>query len=208
MENLPPVYDQGLFGDCIANAVAYVNLIKTGGEMSRLFVYALSRILENTPLNQDIGATISSAGVVLRKYGFCPESIFPHSVTPKAIPTLECFQSCQPLPSFAYRKVPRNLETMKTILSSGTPIVFGINAYESLISPRVNKTGMVTMPNVSKERLLGGHCICMVGFNDANSTFMCANSWGSGWGYNGFLFLPYNYILNSKLSMDFTVFEF
>ena len=80
--------------------------------------------------------------------------------------------------------------------------------YDSFLSAQVMKSGKVPMPNKRKETRLGGHCVCMVGYNDINSTFICANSWGSGWGQNGFFFLPYNYIKDATLSIDFTVLTF
>jgi len=40
-------------------------------------------------------------------------------------------------------------------------------------------------------------------YDDNKKVFVCQNSWGSSWGDNGFLYLPYDYILNSELCSDF-----
>ena len=38
--------------------------------------------------------------------------------------------------------------------------------------------GVIPTPNVLTEELRGGHCMLIIGYNDATQTFTCANSWG------------------------------
>jgi C1A family cysteine protease len=37
----------------------------------------------------------------------------------------------------------------------------------------------------------GGHCVCVVGYNDAGGYWICKNSWGTGWGQAGFFYIAY-----------------
>jgi C1A family cysteine protease len=37
----------------------------------------------------------------------------------------------------------------------------------------------------------GGHCISIVGYDDAHSCWICKNSWGTGWGEQGFFRIAY-----------------
>jgi len=37
----------------------------------------------------------------------------------------------------------------------------------------------------------GGHCVCVVGYNDAGGYWICKNSWGDGWGDDGFFRIAY-----------------
>ena len=37
----------------------------------------------------------------------------------------------------------------------------------------------------------GGHCVCVVGYDDAAKCWICKNSWGSGWGESGFFRIAY-----------------
>ena len=37
----------------------------------------------------------------------------------------------------------------------------------------------------------GGHCVAIVGYNDAGNYWICKNSWGSGWGDNGYFKIAY-----------------
>jgi C1A family cysteine protease len=39
--------------------------------------------------------------------------------------------------------------------------------------------------------LAGGHCICIIGYDDAASCWICKNSWGSSWGESGFFQIAY-----------------
>ena len=41
---------------------------------------------------------------------------------------------------------------------------------------------------------LGGHAVLMVGYNDTTRCFICKNSWGTGWGENGYFRVGYSQI--------------
>jgi C1A family cysteine protease len=66
----------------------------------------------------------------------------------------------------------------------------------------VAQTGIVPMPS-PQEQLLGGHCVVAVGYDDAQQRFIVRNSWGEGWGKNGYCTMPYAYLTDTDLSSDF-----
>jgi len=39
--------------------------------------------------------------------------------------------------------------------------------------------------------LAGGHCVAIIGYDDSQSCWICKNSWGPGWGDNGFFRIAY-----------------
>src|SRR5690606_6791640 len=39
--------------------------------------------------------------------------------------------------------------------------------------------------------LAGGHCVSVIGYDDVNSCWICKNSWGAGWGDEGFFRIRY-----------------
>jgi C1A family cysteine protease len=80
-----------------------------------------------------------------------------------------------------------------------------IMVYSSFMTNTVAKNGIVPMPNTQTETQEGGHCVCIVGYNDATQMFKCANSWGTSWGINGYFFLPYNYVINTALAGDLCI---
>ena len=91
---------------------------------------------------------------------------------------------------------------IKSGLSNGFPIVFGFIVYESFESEETAKTGIVKMPEQS-EKVLGGHAVTLVGYDDTKGTFKVRNSWSAKWGDKGYCYFPYEYLTNKNLASDF-----
>jgi C1A family cysteine protease len=95
----------------------------------------------------------------------------------------------------------------KSCLAAGRPFVVGIKVYESFESDVVAKTGMVPVPT-AHEQLLGGHCVCVIGYDsnkDGKFQYLVQNSWGSSWGdpeNPGCFWIPAAYLESSKYSSD------
>jgi C1A family cysteine protease len=53
------------------------------------------------------------------------------------------------------------------------------------------------------EKVLGGHAVMAVGYNDKQKRFIIRNSWGTGWGKKGYFTMPYAYLDDRNLSDDF-----
>jgi C1A family cysteine protease len=191
---LPPIIDQGNLGSCVTNAFSYCVSKQTrrNVNLSRLFLYAICRCLDDTPLNQDDGTTIRTSCQSIQGYGVCKENVYPY-ITYKYsdLPPLTVFNSSKKFRKFTYTFLNQDLNTLKNCLyNNNTPIIFGITVYSSFMSLEVANTGIVPMPNTVTDTPEGGHCICMVGYNDGTQQFKCANSWGTGWGENGYFYLP------------------
>ena len=94
------------------------------------------------------------------------------------------------------------LSQLKGCLASGFPFIYGFAVYESFESRDVAKTGHVPMPK-AKEALLGGHAVVAVGYDESKQWFIVRNSWGKGWGMDGYFTMPYPYLLQGSLASDF-----
>ena len=99
-------------------------------------------------------------------------------------------------------QINQNLDQLKANLINGYPVAFGFVVYESFESEEVAKTGFVPMPQPN-EKVLGGHAVAMVGFDDTKKLFIVRNSWGNTWGDKGYFYMPYDYVLNKELADDF-----
>jgi C1A family cysteine protease len=96
----------------------------------------------------------------------------------------------------------QDLNQMKGCLASGYPFVFGFTVYKSFEDDAVAQSGHAPMP-AAGEQVLGGHAVSAVGYDDAQQWFICRNSWGTGWGMQGYFTLPYAYLTQASLSDDF-----
>lgn len=202
----PPVFDQGQMGSCTANATACMHycLQKKSNEFipSRLYIYYNSRVLQND-VNRDDGATLRVTIASIVKNGVCHETLWPYNPANLYMkPTSNCYTEGATRRISAYASLAIQLAQMKGALQGGFPFVLGILVYSSFVSMSVAMTGNVPIPNPRREQLLGGHAVCVIGYDDSKSAFLVRNSWGSRWGWNGNFWLPYAYATNPNLAFD------
>jgi C1A family cysteine protease len=215
------VYDQGRIGSCTANAIAGAfefDLLKqqlTDFMPSRLFIYYNERLMEGT-VGSDSGAMIRDGVKSVSKVGVCPETEWPyddtHPSTPDGgwpagaragqKPTDRCYTDALGNRVMSYQRVVRSLPQLRGCLAEGFPFIFGFTVYESFESDAVASTGVAPMPGPG-ERVLGGHAVLAVGYDDADQRFLVRNSWGTKWGNGGYFTMPYAYLTERNLSSDF-----
>jgi C1A family cysteine protease len=205
----PLVYDQGQLGSCTGNAIAGAiqferirQELKPNFAPSRLFIYYNERVIERT-VATDSGAQIRDGIKTVVKQGACPESDWPYDIdkfTDK--PPAKAYADAAKHKVSSYSRLVPTANQLKGCLASGFPFVFGFTVYESFESQEVAKTGMVPMP-AAKEKVLGGHAVLGVGYDEASQRFIVRNSWGKGWGQAGYFTMPYAYLTDSNLADDF-----
>jgi len=205
-KKMPLLFDQGELGSCTANAISslmtYEMPIEKRRVFSRLFIYFNERQIEHT-INSDSGAQIRDGIKSVSKIGCCPEDSWPYIISKFRIkPTNSCYAEGMKNIVTLYSRVPRDLNSMKSLLANKKAFVFGFSVYESFESDSVAKTGVLNLPKPN-EKLLGGHAVMCVGYNDKTSRFIIRNSWGDMWGNKGYFTMPYEYLLNENLSDDF-----
>lgn len=205
--NMPPILNQGQLGSCVSNAVAlYLKYLNKTLTASRLYIYFNGRAISNFILEQDTGLYVRDGCKSIARYGACQETVWPYTISQFAtLPPLNAYKSTFALQNFTYLSVAQNLNSLQSAINQGYPIIFGFLVYYSFMTQTVANTGMVPMPNVNTEVLEGGHCCLIVGYDNSRSVFICANSWGTGWGDRGYFYIPYAYILNVSLASDFWI---
>ena len=205
------IYNQGGLGSCTANAIAgaykIMSIIKyrKSTAISRLFVYYNERKIINQ-INVDSGAFIKDGFTSMQTQGACLEMYWPYVESQFAVqPTPYCYNEAKKHQSSVYNSQldPRTMvQSIKQCLMLNLPVVIGIMVYESFESNQTAQTGLVPYPNVQTEKLLGGHALCCVGYDDTLNHFVVLNSWGNTWGDQGYCYIPYAYIANNDLCSD------
>ena len=206
---MPTVWDQGELGSCTAHGGGALhmymhNLLWPKNEFmpSRLAIYYGERVLEGS-VGEDAGASVADCMKVLNQTGAGHETIWPYDITkftkkpPKQLYLDACKYKVQ-----KYESVDNTQgDLLKTALAAGKPVVGGFTVYESFEGSAVAKTGIVPMPS-KDESVLGGHCVLIVGYDDAKQWFIVRNSWGTGWGDSGYCYMPFDYWTNPDLASD------
>lgn len=206
-----PVLDQGNLGSCLPNAIyALFYILSTRNiTLSRLQLYMVCRAIDGSSLVEDSGCTIRGSMKAISKYGICNESLWSYNISnfDKLAPS-NAFRDLYKLNEFIYTFIKQDLTSIKQVLASGSPIVVGILVYTSFESTNATKYGTIQIPNTKKEKLLGGHAILLVGYDDNKKVFKFQNSWGIEWGDKGYGYIPYDYILDNTLAFDLCTVKF
>jgi C1A family cysteine protease len=226
-----PIYNQGQLGSCTGNGWAGICQYRKHNEPvataklslwdralifarvrkrpvppkpddaapSRLFIYYNERDLEGTT-GSDSGAAVADGGKVVSTLGVPPESAWPYSDSGSRFRTRP--------PASAYQAAKRHvtpppssvdttdLAEVKRTLSQGHPIVFGFIVYRSFES--IGPDGVYQPAG----RVVGGHCVEAVGYDDASSMIIVRNSWGTQWGDRGYFYMPYSVFADSRQVSD------
>ena len=217
---LPPAYDQGQIGSCTANAIAAAFEFALRKEKltdfmpSRLFIYYNERAMEGH-VGTDSGAQIRDGMASIAKLGVCSESAWPYEAVPAdpntgqfppgaaeaQKPPAQCYTDALNSRCTQYMRVTQNLDQMRGCLAAGYPFVLGFTVYSSFESEQVAQTGEAQLPQPG-EQVIGGHAVLVTGYDDSQQRFLVRNSWGTGWGKDGYFTIPYAYLTNAQLASD------
>jgi C1A family cysteine protease len=193
---MSPVRDQGNEGTCVAFASVtgvkefqdkkeYHKLIK----LSPRFLYNLCKKFDGLPQE---GTYPRIAMKVLLNYGVCHESFWPYLANQKSLPLKGADKDARKFKIKAYARLKSQLEMKRSLLING-PFLAGVKVFKSWFSKKVERSGFIPMPKRS-DKLMGGHAICIMGYDDKLNIFKFKNSWGIEWADQGYGYLPYKYI--------------
>lgn len=218
-----PIEDQGSIGSCTAHAgagiVEYYEKRAFGKyiDASRLFLYKVTRNLLHW--TGDTGAFLRTTMGAMSLFGVPPEEYWPYKIADfDKEPPAFCYAFAQSYQALLYYRhdppgTPKDviLSRLKAYLAAGHPAMFGFTVYSSLYQA---DKGKIPYP-CKGEKIEGGHAIVAVGYDDkmkiknsgkcaveTTGALLIRNSWGAGWGDNGYGWLPYEYILKG-LAVDF-----
>jgi C1A family cysteine protease len=191
---MPAVFDQGQVGTCVACATAYYD--KTFQEQrenrwgmnsdehrfSPMFVYS-----QRIERDSDSGMTIREAMKLINQEGVCSLKVMPYREDAiDRLPTAAQRKAAGPYRSRSFARIAGIGEA--EVYLRDNCFVAGLMVHQSFMdAPR----GRVPMPTEG-DPFVGGHALCVVGFDRRRRQLIFANSWGSGWGDSGYGYITYD----------------
>lgn len=203
------VENQGSLGSCTGQAVAgAIELLNKRNrkptDVSRLFIYYYERLILGT-VNYDSGAYIRDGIKATNKYGASLEKYWPYIISKfKQQPVVVAKNDALRRKVTRYERV-LDLNGCIDAIANGYPVIIGFDVYSSFMSSKTAKTGIMTFPNTSSERLLGGHAVLLVGYDKTKQVFIVRNSWGTSWGDKGYFYMPFRVISTEGMSDDYWI---
>jgi C1A family cysteine protease len=192
------VESQNKLGSCASNALtnAYELTVireypKYFTDLSRLFIYYNTRA-EYGSIAEDNGMFLRDGLKSLAKFGVCSEELWPYDMGQFIVrPSDQCYTDAEKRKIVKYQRI-LSIYYITQVLNNNKPVVFGMEIYESFMNLD-KRISTVTFPS-RKEKSIGGHGMCMVGYDLKNKLFLAKNSFGSDWGDGGYCWIPFNYI--------------
>ena len=179
----------GCVGCCIAQNLRLVSL-KLGiqcPELSNMSIYRVARNLDGTK-NEDEGTYLRSGVQAVQKVGVPPEVYWPQNENKinAQVPFGAAHAGFDASGLRHYYRVT-SVDEVKRALSAGFGVVGGWDICQDF----EDWNGQGLTPNTGK--LLGGHALPIVSY-DIDDTFRILNSWGTGWGQDGYAHVSADFI--------------
>ena len=188
-----PVKDQGQCGSCVAFGTAQT-------------IDAAMRITQNVPVNgadagtlQDLseaqlffcgGGQLCGVGwypdaafAYATSTGLVPESVYPYSAHDQACAMPNDWQPL--VTRLSGHHVLSTVADMKSWLNTKGPLGACFTVYQDFMA---YAGGVYTHTSGNQ---VGGHCICIIGYNEDLQAWHCKNQWGTAWGEGGYFFIGY-----------------
>ena len=197
------IEDQGHIGSCVGNATSsglelycHAQLDKSDINFSRLFVYWNARELGG--IEGDNGAYLRDGMKSCNKYGICHEADWKYNEAEvNTKPPHEAYEAAAANVVTKYERIEvSDINSFKSYLSrERKSILIGMGLGEKFldISGSLSEQNYPAI-NDSDNKLIGGHAINVVGYDDNlnGGSFIVENSWGTRWGDNGYFALKYS----------------
>lgn len=194
---MTPVRDQGDEGICVAFASVvgvkeYQDTLeyRKRVELSPRFIYSLCKKNDGAPSEE--GTYPRVAMKMLAISGVCPESFWPYFPHQTDVPKKNAGARAKKYRIKAYARIKNTLEMKRSLVING-PFLAGVEVYKSWFNKKPEETGLIPMPKPN-DKLMGGHAVCIVGYDDAKKIFKFKNSWSAKWADRGYGYLPFAYL--------------
>ncbi|MGH2664589.1 C1 family peptidase [Flavobacterium sp.] len=197
---LPPVGDQGNEGSCVGWGVGYA-------------AHGITRYINNSVHQSNWAGALRSAAYVYNqiKLGNCGAGSYPNDAMNLIKNQGQCSNSQMPYVSGGCYTQPTtqqktwasgrktsgwfnvsttNVNDIKYYLNQNYPVAACFDVNQSFYDIRLYNHVWSSLYGSRQ----GGHCVCIVGYDDATRQFKVLNSWGASWGRSGYFYVTYDNI--------------
>ena len=196
----PAPHNQLSLGSCVGHGGAFAQecidaVDGPWSDLSERDLYYQCRKAMGT-VEIDSGARIRDAVKIMARRGVCRELLCPYDVNAFAADpgVVAASDAAFHRISEYYRiGLVDRIDEIRDAVACRLPVIFGISCYESMFTDEVARNGRIPMPG-RNERLEGGHCLVIRGYDDKAGVFKGPNWWGRSWGDSGNFYLPYEYL--------------
>ncbi len=178
---ITPIQDQGNCGSCVAfGTTAAIEACKRIVDKNSAEDVKLSEEdLFSHGGSCASGWTLEAANSAAQKYGICPERCWPYGGE-----RLSCCDQNKLKTTGAVR-ITSDAATKEWIAANG-PVQAAMDVYDDFFNVDSDQ-----VYHYEYGGFAGGHCVCLIGYDDANQCWIGKNSWGTFWGASGFFRIGY-----------------
>lgn len=193
------VEDQLTLGSCVSHALTSCFELMTKQDtpekfvdLSRLFSYYHTRVLEDT-VNKDDGVLhIRNALKAANHYGICKEELWPYVIENFAQqPWPHCYLDAAKRKVLSYQTIGSYVDILEHLTLS-RPVMVGMSVFEGFMTVN-DKNPTIPMPS-EYDYIVGGHAVAIVGYSLPKQHFIVKNSFGKEWGENGYCYMSFDYL--------------
>ena len=198
----PTPGNQGSQGSCVAWAVGYAlkssqEITKRGwSKTSNAHLFSPAYIYNQINGGVDSGATISEAMNLVVNQGVCSLNYFNYSASNYTTQPTSIQKAAAALyKAQSWNKI-QGIDNIKNRIAQGDGVVIGVKAYNDLYNISSSNQVYDTFSGSTNN----GHAICLIGYDDNKGAFKFINSWGTGWGLNGYGWISYDLVNNKTVN--------
>ena len=213
--NMPPVGNQGAQGSCVGWAFAYYyktyqewvehnwDVTDTHHQFSPAFMY------NQINAGIDGGSFFADAMKLLCDLGCAnlydaPYSDTDYTTWPSETAYYNAIRFRSDSAYYIYVGDTAGINALKAHIAGGDNAVIGILVWGNF--DNINNYDTTFCVSDTTGSIRGGHAQCIVGYDDSKSTndgvgaFRVVNSWGTGWGNNGYYWMSYQAVMHPRTS--------
>ncbi len=194
---VPPVGNQGGEGSCVAWGTTYAarsimwHKTHVASYSTSVNIFSPEYVYNQIKASSSCasGSYVTTGLNLLYNQGVCRWSLMPYTdVSCSTMPNTTQKNDARIYWINGYNTVSRTTSAIKAQLAAGNPVIVA-GSVNNAFMYLANGVVLSTFSGSS----LGGHCYCVVGYDDTKGAFKFMNSWGTTWASSGFGWIKYGY---------------